>query len=332
MKPEEEKRNEKDNIIEVDGEQINLAELVRAARNSGDYTTSGLNRKLKVLKPFRFKLITLDRILNTLDVGKNIDYVQSLNQYVTDVFIPCSPNVDIRFFEVLHPYDISWETANEYLARLKSEFRESSYELFNHLNPNNISSHFADLRPDEDLVQAIKIALNEEPDFELSIKNDLAEIEKKYFAAIEQLELNEVSNVKLPNHLSFDEYKKYLLKEKQKEIDFTKFKYRTFFSKAEIKDVALSLVEYKLAEKVNLTASIGYDPNVKPEQRYEQLNEFYLNDGRNKKQKKQDKTRKKIDQNVIISLKSIAEHEHTKIKNLANKMILMYEMVQSFHV
>ena len=95
----------------------------------------------------------------------------------------------------------------------------------------------------------------------------------------------------------------------------------------------IGLKEYFLEENVAITANIGYNPKQHMAYRCESLKEFEQNNGRTVKQRLLDKTTKKVDGNVIDTLRSIAQYDpYENIVKIADRMMRNYELADTFDI
>ncbi|MBT5022161.1 hypothetical protein HOK51_00015 [Candidatus Woesearchaeota archaeon] len=112
-----------------------------------------------------------------------------------------------------------------------------------------------------------------------------------------------------------------------KKISKIKLKQNVFISPDEVVQAINDCGEYKLADRVQLSATIGYDPKGLRRNRVKSLQILKVNNGRDRKQKWEDKSIRKIDEQVIGTLKSIAnEDPHEEVFELANELIHLYEI------
>jgi|SaaInlStandDraft_4_1057021.scaffolds.fasta_scaffold23098_3 hypothetical protein len=111
------------------------------------------------------------------------------------------------------------------------------------------------------------------------------------------------------------------------------FSFKPLFKPELIFNFSNKLNDYKLPERVKLSASIGYDPKQKSSQRYSSLRSFYFQDGRSKSQMMKDRTFKKIDSEVIDTLKSIKENDKDgKVQEIVGEMLRAYELTQCLNL
>ena len=139
-------------------------------------------------------------------------------------------------------------------------------------------------------------------------------------------------------------YKQGLTYMLEKEFEYSKEWYSKEHEKAETPHepmfkpdllfrIAEQLSDYKLPQRVELSASIGYNPKQKSSQRYSSLRSFYFQDGRSKSQMMKDRTFKKIDSEVIDTLKSIKENDKDgKVQEIVGEMLRAYELTQCLNL
>lgn len=100
---------------------------------------------------------------------------------------------------------------------------------------------------------------------------------------------------------------------------------KPFVDDTEMERVHGDLLDYHLPQRVNIQATIGYDPRAIWWQRMDALEAFQWNGGRTLHQMWQDRTPWKVDRRVLITLRSIKEHEmHPAVQDLAQGLIEMY--------
>ena len=176
------------------------------------------------------------------------------------------------------------------------------------------------------LVDSIQFEL----DLDDALANDSEEIINKYRLAASRFGVSLIEQKLKPLGYGFSgDYIDIILNHISKDEFYTRL--NPYIIQEDVENAIKELPEYNLPKKVNLIASIGYDPKLSADNRYDSLQELQSQDGRTASQKLKDKTFKKIDSKIRDTLKSIAEQDpDSRVVELAQEMVRNYELAETF--
>ncbi|MBT4858314.1 hypothetical protein HOK51_00085 [Candidatus Woesearchaeota archaeon] len=185
------------------------------------------------------------------------------------------------------------------------------------------------------IFEFVKMELAQEEKYALKFEEECEKIRQKYADKQSKLEKEMGTTFDNPRFVLLVESSKLYASYSDKcrdQIGIAMNRYKGFITSEELQKLDYELSEWHLFSKVELKASIGYDPRENSEKRLASLQELYETNGRTKKQMLRDMAFKKIDDSVIETLSSIAEHDPFKAASeYASNLISSYKLMDEFN-